>query len=184
MENNKFAYNLVAQNTESTVVSKYVPERNTLRDANYQSEAELEKAFIERLELQAYEYLSINNEEDLINNLRKQLEKLNEFTFSDSEWERFLKSELANPNQSIQEKTTTIQEDYIKNLIRDDGIVRNIYLIRKDNIHDNILQVINQYSTEEGQRANRYDVTILVNGLPLVHVELKRRYSNSRSLNK
>ena len=175
MENNKFAYNLVAQNTESTVVSKYVPERNTLRDANYQSEAELEKAFIERLELQAYEYLSINNEEDLINNLRKQLEKLNEFTFSDSEWERFLKSELANPNQSIQEKTTTIQEDYIKNLIRDDGIVRNIYLIRKDNIHDNILQVINQYSTEEGQRANRYDVTILVNGLPLVHVELKRR---------
>ncbi len=175
MENNTYSYNMVAQNTESTVVSKYVSNTNTLRDAKYQTEAELEKAFIEQLKLQAYEYLSINNEEDLINNLRIQLQKLNEYTFSDTEWEKFFKSELANPNQSIQEKTTTIQEDYIKNLIRDDGIVRNIYLIRKDNIHDNILQVINQYSTEEGQRANRYDVTILVNGLPLVHVELKRR---------
>jgi type I restriction enzyme, R subunit len=175
MKNNIYGYNMVAQNTESTVVSKYLPKKTTLRDVGYQSEAELEKAFIEQLKLQAYEYLPINNEKDLINNLRKQLERLNEYTFSDSEWDRFLLAELANPNQSIEEKTTTIQEDYIKNLVRDDGTVKNIYLINKGNIHENHLQVINQYSTEDGQRSNRYDVTILVNGLPLVHIELKRR---------
>ena len=87
----------------------------------------------------------------------------------------FFKSELANPNQSIAEKTTTIQEDHIKNLTRDDGTVKNIYLLDKQSIHNNSLQVINQYATEDGKRANRYDVTVLVNGLPLVHIELKCR---------
>jgi type I restriction enzyme R subunit len=169
--NNK--YNLVAKNTQSTVVSEYTPE--SVRATNYQSEAELERAFIKQLELQAYEYVTISSEANLIANLRKQLEKLNAFTFSDLEWERFFVSELANPNQSITEKTATIQEDHIKNLTRDDGTVKNIYLIKKDSIHDNSLQVINQYATEDGQRANRYDVTVLVNGLPLVHIELKRR---------
>ena len=168
-------YNIVAQNSESTVVSQYVPDAKMLRDAGYQSEAELEKAFIKQLELQAYEYLTINTENDLILNLRKQLEKLNAFTFSDNEWERFFAGELANPNQSIADKTATIQEDHIKNLTRDDGSVKNVYLIKKDTIHDNILQVINQYATADGQRSNRYDVTVLVNGLPLVHIELKRR---------
>jgi type I restriction enzyme R subunit len=103
------------------------------------------------------------------------LEKLNDFTFSDAEWERFFTGEIANPNQSVADKTATIQEDYIKNLKRDDGTVKNVYLLRKDRIHENTLQVINQYVADEGRRKNRYDVTVLVNGLPLVHIELKRR---------
>lgn len=169
--NNK--YNLVAENSQSTVVGEYVADG--VRVAHYQSEADLERAFIKQLETQAYEFLPITSETDLILNLRKQLEKLNDFTFIDSEWERFFAGELANPNQSIAEKTATIQEDHIKNLTREDGTTKNVYLIKKDNIHDNSLQVINQYATEDGQRANRYDVTVLVNGLPLVHIELKRR---------
>ena len=169
--NNK--YNLVAENSQSTVVAEYTP--NTLRVAHYQSEAELERAFIEQLETQAYEYLAITSEADLTSNLRKQLEKLNDFVFSDTEWKHFFETELANPNQGIADKTATLQEDYIKNLLRDDGTVKNVYLLKKDNIHDNSLQVINQYATDEGKRANRYDVTVLVNGLPLVHIELKRR---------
>ena len=166
-------YNLVAENTQSTVVSEYAPDG--VRVAHYQSEAELERAFIRQLETQAYEYANITSEAGLISNLRLQLEKLNNFTFSDTEWDLFFASELANPNQSIEEKTATIQEDYIKNLTRDDGTIKNVYLIKKDNIHDNSLQVINQYATEDGQRSNRYDVTVLVNGLPMVHIELKRR---------
>jgi type I restriction enzyme R subunit len=172
MPNNN-RYNLVAENPQSTVVSEYIPDQN--RPAHYQSEAELEKAFIDQLESQAYEYLPITAETDLVLNLRRQLEKLNDYKFSDTEWESFFVGEIANPNQSIAEKTATIQEDHVKNLTRDDGTVKNIYLLRKDKIHENNLQVINQYATESGQRANRYDVTVLVNGLPLIHIELKRR---------
>ena len=146
-------YNLVAENPQSTVVAQYTP--NGQRVTHYQSEANLEQAFIEQLAKQAYEYLPITSETDLTLNLRLQLEKLNSFTFTDTEWERFFASELANPNQSVEEKTATIQEDYIKNLTREDGTVKNVYLIKKDNIHDNSLQVINQYATDEGQRANR-----------------------------
>ncbi|MBU1122451.1 MAG: type I restriction endonuclease subunit R [Candidatus Omnitrophica bacterium] len=172
-----YKYDLVAQNPHSTVVAEYTSEYGVRkkRAEHYQSEAELEQAFIELLQTQVYEYLSIISEDGLKQNLRKQLEKLNEYTFSDKEWKQFFVSELANPNQSIAEKTTTIQEDHIKNLTRDDGTVKNIYLLKKDNIHDNSLQVVNQYATEDGKRANRYDVTVLVNGLPLVHIELKRR---------
>jgi type I restriction enzyme R subunit len=169
--NNK--YNLVAESTQSTVVAEYIPD--VKRVAHYQSEADLERAFIEQLKTQAYEYVTITSENDLTINLRKQLEKLNNFSFSDTEWDRFFVSEIANPNQSIEEKTATIQEDHVKNLTRDDGSTKNIYLIKKDNIHDNCLQVINQYATEDGQRSNRYDVTVLINGLPLIHIELKRR---------
>lgn len=165
--------NLVAQSSESTVVSTFQP--STKRVEYYQSEDALEKEFIAQLQTQAYEYLTIRSEEDLISNLRKQLEKLNDFTFTDNEWDRFFKSEIANPTQSIEEKTATIQENHIKVLNREDGTIKNIYLIKKDNIHDNSLQVLNQYTTEDGQRSNRYDVTVLVNGLPLLHVELKRR---------
>ncbi|ADJ25560.1 type I site-specific deoxyribonuclease, HsdR family [Dehalogenimonas lykanthroporepellens BL-DC-9] len=165
-------YQIVTENPQSTVVAEYIAYRT---EKSYQSEAELENAFIAQLQSQAYEYLHITSESDLITNLRKQLEKLNEFAFTDIEWERFFTSEIANPNQSITEKTATIQEDFIKNLKRDDGTVKNIYLLRKDKIHDNCLQVINQYASEDGQRPNRYDVTVLVNGLPLVHIELKRR---------
>lgn len=171
MQHNK--YNLVAENTQSTVVAEYIPDGKCV--SHYQSEADLERAFIEQLERQAYEYFPITTETDLIANLRTQLEKLNGFTFTDTEWENFFANEIANPNQGIEEKTSTIQEDHIKNLTRDDGTVRNVYLLKKDTIHDNILQVVNQYVTEDGVRPNRYDVTVLVNGLPLVHIELKRR---------
>ena len=172
MANNK-NFNLVAQNPRSTVVSEYIPSKK--RAENYQSEAELERAFIKQLKTQAYEYLNITSEEDLKLNLRKQLEKLNNYQFSDNEWKYFFNIEISNPNQNITEKTRTIQEDHIKNLKCDDGKIKNIYLLDKKNIHNNSLQVINQYATEDGQRANRYDVTVLVNGLPLVHIELKRR---------
>lgn len=166
-------YNMVVENPQSTVVAEYEPYQSTAK--SYQSEADLEKAFIKQLTTQAYEYLSITSEDDLVHNLRRQLERLNEYTFSDNEWKQFFAGEIANPNQSIPEKTATIQEDYIKVLSCDNGTKKNIYLLRKDNIHENTLQVINQYATEKGQHSNRYDVTILVNGLPLVHCELKRR---------
>ncbi|MFA7032347.1 MAG: type I restriction endonuclease subunit R [Bacilli bacterium] len=173
----KNKYKLVAESTQSTVVAEYTPDAK--RVAHYQSEAALERAFIEQLQSQAYEYLTIASEADLILNLRRQLERLNDFIFTDNEWQRFFHSELANANQGIEEKTATIQEDHIKNLTRDDGSIKNIYLLKKDNIHDNRLQVINQYAVIPpaggGQRPNRYDVTVLVNGLPLVHIELKRR---------
>src|SRR3989344_8318792 len=172
MKNNK-NYNLVAQNTESTVVSEFSPSNK--RAESYQSEADLENAFIKQLQTQAYEYIKITNEEDLILNLKTQLEKLNNYTFSDKEWVYFFKKELANSNQSIAEKTHTVQEDHIKILKCDNGSSKNIYLLKKDNIHSNSLQVINQYETEDGKYKNRYDVTVLVNGLPLVHIELKKR---------
>ncbi|MFN3605373.1 MAG: type I restriction endonuclease subunit R [Leptonema sp. (in: bacteria)] len=166
-------YTLISQNSESTVVAQYTPQYGI--EKSYQSEVDLEQAFIAQLQSQGYEYLFIQSENDLIQNLRTQLEKLNNIQFSDNEWNHFFKSELANPNHGIVEKSTTIQEDYIKILTRDDGTKKNIYLLNKDSIHENHLQVINQYTNEMGRRKNRYDVTILVNGLPLVHIELKRR---------
>ncbi|MDR0837404.1 MAG: type I restriction endonuclease subunit R [Propionibacteriaceae bacterium] len=166
-------YGIVAQSAESTVVAEYVSE--VARDAGYQSEADLEGQFIELLQEQAYERLSLTVEEDLITNLRRQLEKLNAIEFSDGEWERFFTHVIAPANEGIVEKTRKIQEDYVQTLRRDDGTTKNVRLIDKDNIHNNSLQVVNQYETGAGARENRYDVTILVNGLPLVHVELKRR---------
>jgi len=166
-------YDIVAQSQESTVVAEFNSQNK--RGTAYQSEADLEKTFIELLKTQAYEYLPIASETELIANLRKQLEALNSYSFSDKEWEQLFKGKLANQNNGIEEKTAIIQEDYIQLLTCDDGVTKNIYLLDKNNIHNNRLQVINQYSVEDGQRANRYDVTILVNGLPLVHVELKKR---------
>ncbi len=165
--------NLVAQNTQSTVVAKFTP--SPRRSESYQSEDALEKEFIAQLQTQAYEYITIHEENDLVVNLRKQLEKLNNYQFTDNEWKHFFEKEIANPNQNIEEKTATIQEDYIKILKCENGTEKNIYLLDKANIHNNTLQVINQYETEDGTRSNRYDVTVLVNGLPLVHIELKRR---------
>lgn len=166
-------YNLVAENPESTVVSDYRAECRTEKE--YQSEADLERAFIKLLTEQAYDYLPIHTETELIANLRRQLEKLNHYTFTDTEWSRFFTGCLANKNSGIVEKTAIIQEDHVQLLTRDDGTVKNIYLLDKVNIHNNSLQVINQYEVDGGMRSNRYDVTILVNGLPLVHIELKRR---------
>ena len=165
---------LITENPQSTVVAKYIS--SDKKAENYQSEAELEKEFIKQLESQAYEYLQIHKEQDLIENLRTQLEKLNNYKFSDREWEQFFKTEIANQNNWPEEKTKTIQEDSTKILKKDDGTIKNIKLIDKENIHNNHLQVINQYSPEWWTRENRYDVTILVNGLPLVHIELKRRW--------
>ena len=166
-------YDIVTQSRESTVVAEYSSPNK--KESTYQTETALEKAFIELLKTQAYEYLTITTEAELINNLRKQLEALNNYKFSDAEWEQLFNGKIANLNNGIEEKTNIIQEDYIQLLTRDDGTTKNIYLLDKANIHNNRLQVINQYSVEDGQRANRYDVTILVNGLPLVHIELKKR---------
>ena len=169
-------FNIVAQSTESTVVTEYKPQSK--RSDAYQSEAALEQEFIRLLCELGYERLTIHKEADLIANLRTQLEKLNNYRFTDGEWKRFWDEVLANTNSGILEKTRLIQEDYVQVLRRDNGESKNIQLIDKKCIHNNSLQVINQYaiSTEEGAaHDNRYDVTVLVNGLPLIHIELKRR---------
>ena len=166
-------FNIITQSGDATVVTEYKPEKN--KSDSYQSEKALEDEFIRLLQEQSYEYIQIHKEADLISNLRKQIEKLNNYTFSNDEWNRFFSEYISNPNLGIVEKTRAIQEDYRKNLKRDDGSTKNIALIDKSNIHNNILQVINQYTEDKGNYDNRYDVTILVNGLPLVHVELKRR---------
>jgi type I restriction enzyme R subunit len=167
-------YNIVASTDEATVVAEYAAEYN-VRPEKYQSEAELEREFIRQLTSQGYEYISVHNEAALTANLRKQLEVLNDFTFTDSEWDRFFTECIANTNEGIVEKTRKIQDDHIQILKREDGTTKNIYLLDKKNIHNNRLQVINQYEEASGKHETRYDVTILVNGLPLVHVELKRR---------
>lgn len=167
------AYNIIAATTESTVVSEYIPEPR--KSDAYQSEAALEKEFIRLLQGQGYEYIQVRSEAELIQNLRCQLEALNRMTFTEEEWKRFFKNNLAGANEGIVEKTRKIQSDHVQPLQRDDGTSKNVYLLDKKNIHNNRLQVLNQYEEDQGKRNTRYDVTILVNGLPLVHVELKRR---------
>ncbi|MDH3013930.1 type I restriction endonuclease subunit R [Gordonia alkanivorans] len=176
-------YNPIAVSAESTVVAEYVPDADS--DAAYQSEAALERELVKLLESQAYEYLPITSEEQLTANLRLQLELLNHITFSDAEWTDFFDNKIAGKNDGIAEKTVRIQEDHVQVLKRDDGSTKNITLLDKQNIHNNRLQVINQYEVDRadpvdeqnagGRYANRYDVTVLVNGLPMVHIELKRR---------
>ena len=166
-------YNLIAATTESTVVAEYTPEAR--RSDSYQSEATLEQEFIRMLTAQGYEYLTIHDEAALVANLRRQLELLNDYTFSDAEWERFFKDCIASANEGIMEKTRKIQSDHVQVLRQDNGASKNIYLLDKKNIHNNRLQVINQYEEGAGNCDVRYDVTVLVNGLPMVHIELKRR---------
>ncbi len=166
-------YNVVMEMTNSTVVAEYEPEKK--RSDAYQSEAALENELIRMLTEQGYEYLTIHDSVSLVNNLRTQLELLNDYKFSENEWTRFFNNNIANNNEGIVEKTRKIQEDHIQVLKKDDGTSRNIYLIDKKNIHNNRLQVINQYVENDGNHDNRYDVSVLVNGLPLVHIELKRR---------
>ena len=169
-------FNIVAETSENTVVTEYIPEKT--HSDSYQSEETLENEFIRLLCEQGYVYLHIHSEEDLIANLRKKLEDLNNYQFSDTEWERFFADCIANKNDSIIDKARKIQDDYVQVLKRDDALSKNIMLIDKKNIHNNRLQVINQYTIgkEDGAKYdNRYDVTILVNGLPLIHIELKRR---------
>ena len=167
---------------ESTVVGLYEPARST--QSEYQSEAALEDALIVQLRAQAYEYLDIHDLDGLTGNLRKQLELLNDYRFTDDEWARFYEQSIVNvpsdePN-SVIAKARRIHEDYVQVLTRDDGTIKNIRLIDKTNIHRNKLQVIRQFAIDTGERKNRYDVTILVNGLPLIHIELKQ--SSQRGL--
>ena len=165
-------YEPIAVSSESTVVAEFIADPS--QESGYQSEAELERAFIELLREQAYEYLPLTSEGELTANLRVQLEALNGITFSDVEWERFFTERIAGDKDGIVEKTIRIQEDHIQLLKRDDGSTKNIALLDKTNVHNNRLQVINQYEID-GTYANRYDVTVLVNGLPMVHIEIKRR---------
>ena len=166
-------YNLIASDDQCTVVSEYIQEIR--RSDSYQSEAALEEEFIRMLRSQGYEYITIVDEDGLVANLRAQLEALNDIRFSDSEWKRFFAESIASANDGIVQKTNRIQVDNVQILRRDDGSIKNITLIDKKDIHNNRLQVINQYSTDKGEYDNRYDVTVLVNGLPLIHIELKRR---------
>ena len=166
-------YNIVVSTDESTVVAEYKTEYN--HSDSYQSEVDLELEFIRLLQAQGYEYLSIHGEAELIANLRKQLELLNSYSFTDTEWDWFFQKCIAGANEGIVEKTRRIQTDHVQILKKDDGSTKNIYLIDKKNIHNNRLQVINQYEESTGSYDTRYDVTMMVNGLPLVHGELKRR---------
>ncbi len=165
-------YEPIAVSSESTVVAEFVAD--PAQEMGYQSEADLERAFIDLLGEQAYEYLRLTSEAELIANLRVQLEALNGIEFSDAEWERFFTERIAGAKDGPVEKTIRLQEDYIQLLRRDDGSTKNVALIDKANIHNNRLQVINQCEVT-GSYANRYDVTVLVNGLPMVHIEIKRR---------
>ncbi|MCQ2336515.1 MAG: type I restriction endonuclease subunit R [Paludibacteraceae bacterium] len=167
-------YQILSENNTSTVIAHY-ERQNLVEDEGYQTEADLERSLIEQLKRQGYEYVPIHNESELIANLRTKIEELNNFHFTDNEWNRFFKTEIAAEGKGIVDKTHTIQTDFVKTLKCDNGEQRNIYLIKKDDIHANRTQVINQYEVSNGKRPNRYDVSILVNGLPLVHIELKKR---------
>jgi type I restriction enzyme R subunit len=166
-------YDLISENDESTVVAEF-EQGFFASEAPYMSERNLEDQFVEQLRMQEYEYLRITTEEELIANLRKQLEHLNGVIFNDSEWKRFFTTCIAKPNSGIVEKTRVIQEDPRFTFNFDNGDMKNIMLLDKQHIHQNQLQVMRQYTPTGGKAANRYDVTILVNGLPLVHVELKK----------
>ena len=164
--------NILSENPDSTVVCDYTPVKRGA--THYQSENQLESEFIRLLQANGYEYVTINNNDELMKNLRMQLCRLNDIVFSDAEWQQIVTKELANKNDGIESKTAKIQDNEICILTRDDGSTKNVRIIDKDNIHNNAVQVINQYEAT-GARKNRYDVTILVNGLPMIHVELKRR---------
>ena len=177
-------YNIITETNEATVVAEYTPKYN--RKQEYQSEAQLEANFITSLISQGYEALHIKSENELIDNLRTQLEKLNDIKFTDNEWNNFFSQNIASSNDGIVEKTRRIQTEIVLSFKRENGQTKNIKLIDNKNIHNNSLQVINQYEVKTYQinhddeannatRDNRYDVTILINGLPLVHCELKRR---------
>ena len=165
-------YNILVASNDATVVDEYIQEKQNR--TSYQSEAELEKDMIQRLQSQGYEYSDINNIDQALKNLKESIESLNKVEFSQEEWKRFLSSFILKKGEGIREKSKTIQQDHIKAFTFDNGKVANIKLIDKENIYNNKLQVINQYKSE-GNYSNRYDVSILINGLPLVHCELKRR---------
>ena len=166
----------IAEMTNGIILAKFEKELK-VGETGYQTEAELEKQMIENLISQGYERLVVKSNEDLYANLKIQIERLNGVSFTKDEWNRFLLEYLDAPNDGMIEKTRKIQENHIYDFVFDDGHLKNIKIIDKKNIHNNYLQVINQFS-QKGSSQNRYDVTILVNGLPLIHIELKKRGVN------
>lgn len=174
---NKMAYyNTIAESNNFIVLDDY-EKYSVLNEPSvvYQTEASLEHEFIQDLRNQGYEYLpDLNTPEALLANVRTQLQALNDVEFTDSEWDRYVEEYLDKPSDSLVEKTRKLQDDYIYDFVFDDGHIKNIYLVDKQNLSRNKLQVIRQF-VQEGTHLNRYDVTILVNGLPLVQVELKKR---------
>ena len=167
------SYSLILEGPTSTVCAQ-VPE--VARTAtSYQTEAQLEDELIAQLVDQGYERISPTSEAELVANLRRQIELLNGFAFADEDWERFFREIVANKAEGIVEKTRRIQKNPAIDFTLADGTLKNVMLLDRDHIYRNRLQVMNQYEANEGAHKNRYDVTILVNGLPLVHIELKRR---------
>ena len=169
-------YSTIAELQNFIVLDSYT--KNSILNeppAGYQSEAALENELIEDLSNQGYEYLSdITTPEALLKIVRKQIQTLNNVIFTDAEWQRFLDEYLDKPSDNITDKTRKVQDNYIYDFVFDDGHIQNIYLVDKQNITRNKVQVINQFE-QKGTQANRYDVTILVNGLPMVQIELKKR---------
>lgn len=166
-------YKTIAESKNFIVLDKYV-KANQVNDS-YQSEYDLERELIEDLQNQGYEYRSdLNTPESLLSNVREQLQTLNSVQFSDGEWLRFVETFLDKPSDGIVEKTRKVHDDYIHDFVFDDGHIQNIYLFDKKNLPRNKVQVIRQFE-QTGTHVNRYDVTVLVNGLPLVQVELKKR---------
>ena len=145
------------------------------RSGSYQSEGDLERELIADLPAQGYEYRpDLHTHDKLLANVRESLQALNDVVFSDAEWQRFLAEYLDKPSETLTDKTRKVHDDYVYDFVFDDGRIRNIYLFDKKHLARNRVQVINQFE-QKGTHANRYDVTILVNGLPLVQVELKKR---------
>ncbi|MFR9546400.1 MAG: type I restriction endonuclease subunit R [Rikenellaceae bacterium] len=169
-------YSTIAESNNFIVLDKYTKDLEAGESSTgYQTEATLEREFIRDLKNQGYEHsVNLASQEDMLANVREQLQTLNNMEFTDAEWARFLDEYLDKPNEGIVEKTRKIHDDYIYDFVFDDGHIQNIYLVDKKNIVRNKLQVISQFS-QEGTQDNRYDVTVLVNGIPLVHVELKKR---------
>ena len=175
-ETSKYSVSTIAEMTGGIILAHY-DKNNRVDASSYQSEAELERNLIANLVSQGYERKNFKTSDELYANLKIQIERLNNVSFTKSEWERFLTEYLDSPKDGMIEKTRKIQEDYIYDFIFDDGHLKNIKIIDKKNIHNNFLQVVNQVTAGE-KNQNRYDVTILVNGLPLVHIELKKRGVN------
>lgn len=164
---------VIAESNTFIVLDKY--EKIEQSGAIYQTEADLERELIADLRNQGYEFLpDVKNSEALLANVRIQLQALNNMTFLDSEWFRFVETYLDNPNDSMIDKTRKVHDNYIHDFVFNDGHIQNIYLFDKQNLARNKVQVIQQFE-QTGTHANRYDVTILVNGLPLVQIELKKR---------
>lgn len=172
----KYSVSTIAEMTGGIILAHY-DKNNRVDASSYQSETELERNLIANLVSQGYERKNFKTSDELYSNLKVQIERLNNVSFTKSEWERFLTEYLDAPKDGMIEKTRKIQEDYIYDFTFDDGHLQNIKIIDKNNIHNNFLQVVNQVTAGE-KNQNRYDVTILVNGLPLVHIELKKRGVN------